>query len=73
MAGTDEPITSPDQRKPDHPRVIRVLVILASLAFLSLTFGNHTGNVENIWLIVLAAGGVLWVTIDWVLRRNGLR
>lgn len=73
MAGTDEPITSPDQRKPDHPKVVRALVIVASLIFLSMVFGNHKGNVENLWLVGLAAAGFGWVVIDWVQRRNGLK
>lgn len=75
MAGTssDEPITSPDQRKPTNHKVAWVLTILASLAFLAMTLGNHRGNVENVWLISLAAGGFLYVIVDWTLRRNGLR
>ena len=73
MAGSEEPITSPDQRKPDHPKVFWTLTIIASLIFLALTLGNHRGNVENLWLIGLAVTGFLTVIIDWTLRRNGLR
>ncbi len=73
MAGSEEPITSPDQRKPGHPRLFWTLTIVASLLLLALTFGNHRGNVENVWLIALSAAGFLTVVIDWTLRRNGLR
>jgi hypothetical protein len=74
VAGTsDEPITSPDQRKPSNHKVARVLTILASLSFLVMTLGNHRGNIENVWLISLAAVGFLYVIVDWTLRRNGLR
>ncbi|MGH3647912.1 MAG: DUF2631 domain-containing protein [Micromonosporaceae bacterium] len=73
MAGTDAPITSPDQRKPSHPKVVRALVIVASLIFLSLLFGNHQGNIENLWLVGIAAAGFGWVIVDWVLHRNGLK
>lgn len=69
----DEPITSPDQRKPENVKLTRILVIVGSLLILSLVLGNHRGNVENIWLIATAAAGLGWVVIDWVLRRNGLR
>lgn len=75
MAGTpsDEPITSPDQHKPDNPKLVYALTILASLLFLAMTFGNHRGNVENVWLVALASLGFLSVIVDWTLRRNGLR
>ncbi|HEX6075063.1 MAG TPA: DUF2631 domain-containing protein [Micromonosporaceae bacterium] len=75
MAGnpSDEPITSPDQRKPGNHKVVWGLTIAASLLFVTMTFGNHGGNVENVWLIGLAAGGFLYVIVDWMLRRNGLR
>lgn len=69
----EEPITSPDQRKPENVKLTRILVIVGSLGLLSMVFGNHQGNVENLWLIGLAGAGFAWVVIDWVLRRNGLR
>ncbi|MQA25995.1 MAG: DUF2631 domain-containing protein [Micromonosporaceae bacterium] len=69
----DEPITSPDQRKPENIKLTRILVIVGSLGLLSMVLGNHQGNVENLWLVGLAASGLGWVVIDWVLRRNGLR
>ncbi|MGH3740021.1 MAG: DUF2631 domain-containing protein [Micromonosporaceae bacterium] len=69
----EEPITSPDQRKPEQARLTRALVIIGSLLLLSLVFGNHKGNIENLWLIGIAAAGFLWVVVDLMLRRNGLR
>jgi hypothetical protein len=53
--------------------VVWGLTIAASLLFVTMTFGNHGGNVENVWLIGLAASGFLYVIVDWMLRRNGLR
>lgn len=75
MASTssEEPITSPDQHKPSNPKLVWALTVVASLSFLAMTFGNHRGNVENVWLIGLAIGGFLYVITDWALRRNGLR
>jgi hypothetical protein len=35
--------------------------------------GNHRGNVENIWLIGIAATLLVIVIGDVILRRNGLR
>lgn len=68
-----EPVTSPDQNKPGHPRAARFGAAVTVLLILSMLVGNHDGRVEDIWLIVSAGVLVLALVGDWVLRRNGLR
>lgn len=69
----NEPVTSPDQHKPVNHRLIRAAGVLSILVTLSLLFGNHEGNIEQLWLLAIAGGMALLLIIDWVLRRNGLR
>jgi Protein of unknown function (DUF2631) len=69
----DEPVTSPDQRKPVNPRKARVAAIVAVVILLLMSLGNHKGHIEDLWLVGLAALIVLMLIGDWVLRRNGLR
>jgi hypothetical protein len=70
----NEPVTSPDQRKPVNPRKARIgaLLLIVALVVMAL-FGNHRGNVENVWLLGFAGVVVLMLIGDWILRRNGLR
>ncbi len=68
-----EPVTSPDQLKPGHPRASRIGAAVTVLLILSMVIGNHEGRVEDIWLIVSAGVLVLALVGVWVLRRNGLR
>ncbi len=68
-----EPVTSPDQLKPGARKGGRIGAIVSALILLAMINGNHEGNVENVFLIVIAAGLVLAVVLDTVLRRNGLR
>lgn len=72
MAGS-EPVTSPDQHKPGNRRAGRIGAVVSALILLSLIIGNHEGNIENIWLVVLALALLAIVIGDAVLRRNGLR
>jgi len=67
-------VTSPDQRKPVNPRKARIgaLLLIVALVVMAL-FGNHRGNVENVWLLGFAGVVVLMLIGDWILRRNGLR
>jgi hypothetical protein len=69
----DEPVTSPDQRKPVNPRKARVGAVVAVVILLLMTFGNHKGRIEDLWLVGLAGLIVVMIIGDWVLRRNGLR
>ncbi|MEV0561297.1 DUF2631 domain-containing protein [Dactylosporangium sp. NPDC050588] len=68
-----EPVTSPDQHKPGHPRAARFGAAVTVLLILGMLVGNHQGRVEDIWLIATAGVLVLALVGDWVLRRNGLR
>jgi len=72
VAGS-EPVTSPDQHKPGNRRAGRIGAVVSALILLSLIIGNHEGNTENVWLVVLALGLLAIVIGDAVLRRNGLR
>ena len=72
MAG-DEPVTSPDQRKPVNPRKARIGAVLAVIILLVMLLPVHHGHVEDLWLAGLAALIVVMLIGDWVLRRNGLR
>lgn len=69
----NEPVIAPDQLKPGNKRAARVGAIGSAVVLLSLVFGNHEGNTENIWLILIAVLLVSALVVDAVLRRNGLR
>ncbi|HIW63463.1 MAG TPA: DUF2631 domain-containing protein [Candidatus Stackebrandtia excrementipullorum] len=73
MAGHDEPVTSPDQRKPTNRKVTYTVGIAAIITMLAYLFGNHQGAVEDLWLIGFAVVIALGLIADWVLVRNGLR
>ena len=54
MSG-EEQVTSPDQHKPTISRKLaRFGAIVTILALLAMLYGNHRGNVENIFLIGIA-------------------
>ena len=73
MAG-DEPVTSPDQHRPTvSGRMARLGAVVTILALLAMIIGNHSGNVENVFLIVIAGLIALTLVVDFVLRRSGLR
>ncbi|WP_433606320.1 hypothetical protein ACQP2P_29725 [Dactylosporangium sp. CA-139114] len=69
-----EPVTSPDQRKPGHPRAARLGAVLVAAMLVALVFGSdQEDNISTIW--VTAGAGLLLVVmiLDWVLRHHGLR
>jgi hypothetical protein len=68
-----EPVTSPDQHKPDPLRAVRVAGVLSIIVLLLLMIGNHEGRTEDIFLIGSAALIAAVLIGDAVLRRNGLR
>jgi len=72
VAGT-EPVTSPDQHKPTPIKAARIAGTISIVALLLMTIGNHEGNVEDIWLVGIAAIIAVLLIGDAVLRRNGLR
>lgn len=72
MAG-DEPVTSPDQHKPAHMKLLRFGAVVTAVILLAMTQGNHKGKVEDIFLVGVAIGLILLLIIDGWLRRSGLR
>jgi cadmium resistance protein CadD (predicted permease) len=72
--GDEEPVTSPDQRKATvSGRASRIGAVLTIIILVALTFGNHLGHVQDVWLLGIAGLIALMLVIDFVLRRNGLR
>jgi hypothetical protein len=70
----DEPVTSPDQHRPTvSKRLARLGAVVTILILVAMTFGQHEGNIENVYLIGLAALILLILVLDFILRRNGLR
>lgn len=73
MAG-DEPVTSPDQHKPMVSRRLAWIgAVLGALSMLAMIKGNHQGQVENLFLIGFAVLLLLIPTVDFILRRSGLK
>jgi hypothetical protein len=69
----DEPVTSPDQHKPAHMKLLRVGAVVTAVILVAMTVGNHKGKVEDIFLVGSAVGLILLLIIDGWLRRSGLR
>jgi hypothetical protein len=69
----NEPVTSPDQHKPGHPRAARIGAVVVIIALLAMLFGNNHTNTGKVFLIATAAilAGIL--ILDWLLRKNGLK
>ncbi|HET8682876.1 MAG TPA: DUF2631 domain-containing protein [Micromonosporaceae bacterium] len=72
MAG-NEPVTAPDQHKRSSGRAARAGAVVTIVILLLMLIGNHQGNIENLWLVGLAALLTAMLVGDWVLRRSGLR
>lgn len=68
-----EPVYAPDQLKPGTRKWSRIGAIVSALILLAMIIGNHEGNTENVFLIVLAATLIVVIAADAVLRRNGIR
>lgn len=73
MAGSSEPVTSPDQHKPTNLKAARIGGIATIAILLLMTIGNHEGKVEDIWLVGLAGLLAVIMVGDWLLRKNGLK
>jgi hypothetical protein len=69
----EEPVYAPDQLKPGNRKWARRGAIGSAVVILLYLWGNHEGNVENVFLIVTALTLIGVVVADAVLRRNGLR
>lgn len=73
MAGHDEPVTSPDQRKPTNRKLAYTVAIAAIITSVVYVFGNHEGRVEDLWLLFTAGVITLALIADWLMVRTGLR
>ncbi len=69
----NEPVHAPDQLKTGRGKWARIGAVGSAIVLLAMLIGNHEGNTENVFLIVLAVGLLAILAVDAVLRRNGLR
>lgn len=51
----------------------RRLTVLPLIFLVAMLFGNHRGNIENVWLIGIAVAMVLFMLWDWRRRKNAWR
>ena len=68
----NEPVTSPDQRKPVNHRFAYAGGLISAAMLLALLAGDHPNDIEVASVCVIAAFLVLAVVVDWQLRRRGL-
>jgi hypothetical protein len=68
-------VTAPDQHRPSNLKWTRIGSVVAIVVLLLMTrpFNNHTDGVDDTFLIATAAVIALFLGVDAVLRRNGLR
>jgi sugar phosphate permease len=69
----EEPVYAPDQLKPGNRKWARRGALGSAVIMLLYLWGNHEGNTENVYLIVIALLLIGAVIADAVLRRNGLK
>jgi Protein of unknown function (DUF2631) len=69
----EEPVYAPDQLKPGNRKWARRGAFGSAVILLLYLWGNHEGNIENVYLILIALLLVGAVIADAVLRRNGLK
>ena len=69
----EEPVYAPDQLKPGNRKWGRRGAIASAVVILLYLWGNHEGNTENVYLVVIALILVAVVVVDGVLRRNGMK
>ena len=69
----EEPVYAPDQLKPGNRKWGRRGALGSAVVMLLYLWGNHEGNTENVYLVVIALILVGAVVVDAVLRRNGLK
>ena len=69
----EEPVYAPDQLKPGNRKWARIGALGSAAIMLLYLWGNHEGNTENIYLIVIAVLLIGTLIADSVLRRNGLK
>jgi hypothetical protein len=69
----EEEVYAPDQLKPGSRKWARRGAIGTAVILLLFFWGNHEGNTENVYLVVIAGLLIAIVALDAVLRRSGLR
>jgi hypothetical protein len=69
----EEPVYAPDQLKPGNRKWARRGAVGAAVIILLFFWGNHEGNTENVYLVVIALLLIGVVVADSVMRRNGLK
>lgn len=66
-------ILSVDQRKPENITAWRYGWLLAAALIAVMLFGNHEGQVENVWLIGIVGAILAGLTADRYLRKRGIK
>ena len=73
MSAEQDPVYAPDQLKPGNRKWARRGALGSAVVILLYLWGNHQGNVENVFLVLSALGLIGIVVVDSVLRRTGLK
>ncbi|WP_029768164.1 DUF2631 domain-containing protein [Haloglycomyces albus] len=73
MSAAEEPITSPDQKKPTKRNWLYTALLVSATIILLFLFGNHTGWIEDVFIVLSAGSLVAFVASDWAMRKRGWR
>ena len=73
MSAESDPVYAPDQLKPGNRKLARRGALGTAAVMLLFFWGNHEGNTENVFLVLIALALIGAVIADVVLRRNGLK
>lgn len=71
----EQEVTAPDQHKPTNLKWARIGGIGSIIALVAMTrpFNNHTGWLEDVWLLLFAGAIAVALVGDVVLRRLGYK
>jgi hypothetical protein len=69
----EEPILSPDQRKPTSRKALYTALSVGIVINLAYLFGNHQGWVEDAYLLITAGILLAIIVSDAWMRKTGLR
>lgn len=69
----EEQVLSPDQRKPTSRKALYTALGVGIVINLAYLFGNHTGWVEDVFIVLTAAVLLAVIVSDAWLRKTGLR
>jgi peptidoglycan/LPS O-acetylase OafA/YrhL len=73
MSTAEEPVTTPDQRKPGHRIAAYLGALVCAAVLLAMSGVNDPNGVERAWLYGITAVLLLALVVDWQLRRSGVR